>query len=134
MALSDTLTLENAFNANNTFVKTKQDLTGSNYIDSASSAAEPRFLNFKHSATGKGMDAVDRHLIQFGYTKLDTENVPRLGQVNTTLVVPRSTIITPTIMYNLIANLVDFLMAGVFASSVTSLTTTNVDKIFRGEQ
>lgn len=134
MALSDTLSLENAFNAANSFVKTSQDANGSNYIDSASTASEPRGLKFKHSVQGKGTTAIDKHLIQAFYTKLDTEQVDHTAVVNLTVSMPRNSVITSTIVYNLIANLIDFLMSGVFATSVTALTTTNVDKILRGEQ
>lgn len=135
MAITDPLSLENAFNTANSFVRTSQDASGSNWIDSSSSTpSEPRGLSIKHQISGKGKDAVDRHLLSAYYTKLDAETIPRTGVVNITLSMPRNSVITSAIMYNLVANLIDFLMAGVFASSVTSLTTTNVDKILRGEQ
>jgi hypothetical protein len=135
MAFADTQSFENAFNAANSFVRTKQDATGSEWLDTANSTpSEPRGFRLKHSTSGKGVDAIDRHLIQFYQTKLDSLGVPRTGVINVTLSFPRATVITSTIMYNIIANTIDLLMAGVFATSVTSLTTTNVDKLLRGEQ
>jgi len=134
MAFSDTLTLENAFNAANSFAKTSQDASGSRYIDTASTPAEPRLLVIKHQLSGKGTSAVDRHLVQASYQKLDAEGDPFTGVVNVTMAQPRSAAITSTIMYNLIANLIDLLTSATFASTHTALTTTNIDKLLRGEQ
>jgi hypothetical protein len=134
MAFTDPLSLENAFNAANSFVRTFQGPNGSEFIDSASTATEPRGLKIKHQVSGKGSEAVDRHLIQFYYTKLDAETLPRTGVVNTTLAVPRSAIITPTIMYNLLSNMIDLLTAQQWAGLQAGMTTTWVDKLLRGEQ
>lgn len=134
MAFSDTLSLENAFNAANSFVRTNQDASGSNWIDSASTASEPRGLVIKHQVSGKGSAAVDRHLIQLYYTKLNAEAIARTGQVNITLAMPRDSIITNTIMYNLVSNGIDLLTGLQWAGLQAAMTTTYLDKILRGEQ
>lgn len=134
MAFADPLSLENAFNAANSFVRTFQDARGSAFIDSASSATEPRGLVIRHQVSGKNADAVDRHLVQAYYTKLDPETIPRTGIINVTLAVPRSSIITPTIMYNLMSNLIDLLTAQQWAGLQAGMTTTWMDKLLRGEQ
>lgn len=134
MALSDPLSLENSANAAKSFTRTGFDSSGSNWIDTSSSASEPRGLKIKHQVSGRGKDAVDRHLLSFYVTQLDADGVPRTAVVNTTVAVPRSDVITSTHVYDLIANCIDLLTAGQWAGIQTALTTTNVDKLLRGEQ
>jgi hypothetical protein len=134
MALTDPVSLENAFNTANNFVRTQQSATGSDWIDTASTPQEPRGFKIKHQVSGKGKDIVDRHLISFYSTKMDAETIPRTAVVNLTLAVPRNTIITNTIMYNLLSNLIDLLTALQWAGAQAGMTVTNVDKLLRGEQ
>lgn len=134
MAFADPLSLENAFNAANSFVRTNQDAKGSSFIDSASTPTEPRGLVIRHQVSGKGAEAVDRHLVQAYYTKLDAETIPRTGIVNVTLAMPRNAVITNTIMYNLVSNLIDLLTAQQWAGLQAGMTTTWLDKLLRGEQ
>jgi len=134
MSFPDPLSLENGFNAANSYTRTSQDASGSRWFDTAASATEPRTLEIKHQVSGKGKDAVDRHLIKISTTKLDTEQVPHIVVVSTTLSLPRNTIVTATNVYNNVANMIDLLTALQWAPLQTALTTTYVDKLLRGEQ
>jgi hypothetical protein len=49
--------------------------------------------------------------------------------VNFTVAVPRNALITDQIVFDQVANMLDFLMTG----GLTTLTTTNVQKLIRGE-
>jgi len=134
MSFTDPLSLENGFNAANTYTRTSQDASGSKWLDTASTAAEPRTLEIRHQVVGKGKDAVDRHLLKISTTKLDTEQVPHLVTVNVTISLPRNTVVTSTNVINNVANMMDLLSAGQLAPLITALTTTNIDKLLRGEQ
>lgn len=134
MALADTLTLEDSANAAITYSKTRQDLHGSEYIATFSTSQEPSGLYVKHSVSGKGKDTVDRHLLQFYKTKLDVETLPRTCLVNLTIALPRSLVTPVATPLPLLANLVDFLLNGGYATNFAAWPTTNTDKILRGEQ
>jgi len=134
MALSDSLTLENAFNTNNTFSRTKSSPDGE-WVDTASTPAEPRGLKVKHQVSGKGSNAVDRHLIQVYKTKVSTtDGQPKTAVVNITMNLPRDAILSSTDVYNLFMNAVELIAASQFGPLITALTLTNFDKILRGEQ
>jgi len=122
------LALDDASGDDVTYVLNKQDGTGSERMDQASTLAAPAVLRIKHSVTGKGKDAVDRHLVQIARTMADsTHSATLVG--NFTLNVPRDSLMTNQIVYDLVANLLDFIMAG----GLTTLTTTNVAKLLLNE-
>jgi len=123
-----TLTLDDASGDDVVYVLNKQDGTGSERMDQASSLAEPAVLRIKHSVTGKGLDAVDRHLVQIARTEA-SDGSSATAIVNFTVTVPRSSLITSQIIFDMTANLLDFLMAG----GLTTLTTTNVAKLLLNE-
>jgi hypothetical protein len=123
-----TLILDDASGDDVTYVLNKQDGTGSERMDQASTLAEPSVLRIKHSVTGKGSDAVDRHLVQIAKTEADSTS-SATAVVNFTISVPRSSLITSAMVYDLVANLLDFLMAG----GLTTLTTTNLAKLLLNE-
>jgi hypothetical protein len=97
-------------------------------MDQASTLAEPAVLRIKHSVTGKGSAAVDRHLVQIARTEADSSS-SATAIVNMTLTVPRSSLITNQIVYDMVANLLDFVMAG----GLSTLTTTNIAKLLLNE-
>jgi len=130
MSLAESIVLDDQSGDDVTYKKTRSDSSGSSYIDTSTTLTEPAQLVFKHSVNGKGSEAVDRHLVQFSRTKLNTAGVPRTLTCNFTIAVPRDVVITSTIVKDQIANLVDFLADG----AITSIAAmTNVDALLRGE-
>lgn len=129
MAFSSTLTLDDASGDDVEYVLVKTNSDGTSRIDVASSIALPGLLNIKHSASGKNGDAVDRHLVQLSRV-VPASPAPVTVVVNMTLAIPRNAAVTPEIVYNLVANLLDFSMSGNFSSF---MSTTNLDALLRGE-
>jgi hypothetical protein len=125
---SATQTLDDASGDDVSYVLIKQDGTGTVRLDTATSLAAPSYLSIKHSTNGKGNSAVDRHLVQIAKT-VDSTPEPVTLVCNFTLQVPRDSAVTSQIVYDVVANLIDFLMAG----GLTTLTTTTIDGLLRGE-
>jgi hypothetical protein len=132
MSFTATQTLDDASGDDVTYVLISQDANGTRRLNSASTLAEPADMIVRHSVQGSGQNAVDRHLIQFTWTKLDTAGVPRKATINFTVAVPRSTVITSTMVNDMIANLVDFIADGGFTTSGFA-GVTNLTALLRGE-
>lgn len=132
MSFTDTLSLDNAAGAEATFVLLSRDATGTRRLDNSSTPAEPRACVIKHTTSGVGQAAVDRHLVQFSITKLDAETIPRTGIVNLTLTVPRATVITSAMIYDLVSNVVDLISDGGFTESGLAGTVA-LAQLVRGE-
>lgn len=130
MALTDDLVLDDVSGDDVTYRLTGRDAGGSRRIDIATTLTEPAFLSIKHSQSGKGADTIDRHLVQFTRTKADSNGIPRTLTVNLTIAVPRSSVITGTIVNDQIANLLDLMMSGALT---TLASTSNIDSLMRGE-
>lgn len=128
MAFADPLVLDDASGDDVTYNLTSQGQGGTTRLDAATTLAAPALFKIQHSVTGKGRAAVDRHLVQCTRTLADTSNEATLT-VNFTISAPRSALITDQIVYDQVANLLDFLMAG----GLSTLTTTNIQKLLRGE-
>lgn len=127
--LASDLTLKTAAGADLTYRLISQDQTGSRRIDIASSLALPGVLSIKHSVSGKSPSIVDRHLIQLNRTV-----AAALGSVvvnvNFTLTVPRDVAVTPTIIRDVVSNMLDLLTDGTYTGTAT---TPTLDAILRGE-
>jgi len=130
--LTSTLTLDDASGDATEYVQISLDTSGSVRRNSATTNAEPSTLSIKHSRTGKGVNAVDRHLIQFAKTELDSLGVPRTSIVNLTMAVPQATVVTNQDIFDLVANLVDLVSDGGFTDSGMAGTTI-LTQILRGE-
>lgn len=127
--LANDITLDKKDGTDVVYRLINQDGTGSRRIDVTTNLAAANLMTIRHSAQGKGADAVDRHLIQFSKT-VQGSAAPRTLTVNFTVSVPRDTAITAAMVRDEICNLVDFLADG----SISSLSTMdNVDAILRGE-
>lgn len=129
MALSSTITLDDASGDDVVFVLIKTNGDGTSRIDQAATLALPHVLNVKHSANGKGSLAVDRHLIQFAKTVSATPADVQLV-TNLTIAVPRNIAVTSQMVYDQVAVLCDFIMSGGFT---TLASTANIDSVLRGE-
>lgn len=130
MAFSSDLVLDDASGDDVTYRLRSSERDGTSRIDIATTLAAPAFLNIRHSVTGKGSEAVDRHLVQFNRTVPDSDGVPRTLTVNLTLSVPRSAAITSQIVKDQIMNLLDLMSDGALTTLATS---ANIDSLLRGE-
>lgn len=104
---------------------------GSQRIDIATDLRNPALLVIKHSTTGKGTDAIDRHLVQFSRTLTDSNGKQATMTANFTLNVPRNSVITNQIVYDQVANLLDLLSDGALTSGLTD--TDAITALLRGE-
>ncbi|DAD51808.1 coat protein [ssRNA phage Gerhypos.3_14] len=105
---------------------------GARRIDVTSTPSEPKTIEIRHSTSGKDASAVDRHLISASVTKLDAAGAPRKGIVNLTMSIPRSTAVSQTEVFDLLAAIVDLVCDGGFGDSGMT-GTTNAAAILRGE-
>lgn len=96
-------------------------------IDSSTTLSEPGLLVIKHNVNGKGVDAVDRHLIQVQDTISDA-NGSSLITVNISLAVPEHSRVTAAKVYSAIRKACGLLLTG-----DPTVDTTVVDQILRGE-
>jgi hypothetical protein len=128
--LSESQVLDSVSGADVTYKLIKSSSDGTTRIDVATNATAPALMTIKHSVSGRGADAIDRHLVQFSRTVLETSGAQRTATVNFTVAVPRSSVITSTIVKDLICNLADLIADGVIASMAT---TNTLDALLRGE-
>jgi len=132
MSLSDTLTLDNATGTEATFALQGRDTSGARRIDTASSLATPQTLVIKHSKSGVGQNAVDRHLVQLSRTELDSNGIARTAIVNFTMAVPQSTVFSSTEILDLCGYLVDLITDGGWTASGFAGTTA-LTQLLRNE-
>lgn len=125
------IALDGATGTESTFKLISQSAGESTRIDSSTTLAEPKLMTVKHTVTGKGAAAVDRHLLQFSLTKNDAAGLPKVCVVNFTVAVPRSTITTAEVK-DLAAYAVDFISDGGFSGSGFA-GTTNIGGLLIGE-
>jgi hypothetical protein len=128
VAFDATLTMDDASGDDVVYNLTSTGQTGTTRLDAATTLAAPGVMKIAHSTSGKGKTAVDRHLVQMTRTFVDSTSEATLV-VNFTLQVPRSTLITEQVIYDQVSNLLDFLAAG----GIATVTTTNIQKLIRGE-
>lgn len=126
---ADNLTLDDASGDDVVYALISQDGTGTRRVDVASTSQEPAFMEIRHETTGARGNQIDRHLVKFTRTELDSNLAPVTVTANFTLAVPRSAAITNQICYDLVSNMLDFLASG----ALTSVTTTNLEALIRGE-
>jgi len=104
---------------------------GSKWIDKATTLTAPGLMNILHNVTGKGADAVDRHLVQMTRTLADAAGVPRTLTLNFTLAVPRSAVMTSQVVYDQVACLLDFLTDQALTAGLAD--TDCIAALLRGE-
>jgi hypothetical protein len=127
---TDDLALDDKSGDDVTYRLFRSDAQGTSRIDIATTLTQPALMQIKHSTSKSGSVTIDRHLVQFARTLVDSNGVPVTLVVNFTLAVPRSTVITSQIVYDQVVNLADFLTDGQLASVSA---TTNLDALLRGE-
>lgn len=128
---NDVIALDGATGTEASFKLISQSNGESKRIASSTTLAEPTLLVVKHTTTGAGSRAVDRHLVQLSMTKNDASGQPHLATVNVTLAIPRSTV-QNTDVRNLVAYAIDFLSGGGFSDTGLA-NTDNLDGLLIGE-
>lgn len=127
--LSSDLTLKSSAGTDVVYRLVSQDSTGTRRIDIASTLALPATLSIKHSVSGKIPNVTDRHLIQLNKTIATTTGTTTLN-ANFTLTVPRDVAVTPTLLHDIVSNILDLLTDGTYTGTAT---TPTLDAILRGE-
>lgn len=130
MSFAADLVLDDASGDDVTYRLVSTDNQGTRRIDIATNLSAPAHLAIRHSTTGKGADIVDRHLVQFTRTIVDSNGSPRTLTVNLTMAVPRSAVITSQIVKDQVMNLLDLMSDGALTTLATS---NNIDSLLRGE-
>jgi len=125
------LVLDDADGTDVTYRLRSQDATGSIRIDTATDLRSPGLLTIRHSVAGKGADAVDRHLASITRTLVDTTGKQVTLTVNFTLAVPRNSVVTNQIVYDAVANMLDFLSDGALTTALSD--TDAIQSLLRGE-
>lgn len=119
MSFDSTITLKNALAANVSMLRIASDLSKSKYLDGASALSTPRTMEITHTVS-TSPNGVDRHLVKFQKTALDTNSRPQTLTMTKTLTVPRVGIVRADVD-DLIAMDKEFWTVG------------NTDKILRNE-
>lgn len=133
MSLVDPLVLKDAAGTDHNFDRTSQiqlkdGTVQSDWIDRASTAAEPITMTIKQSITGKGASRVRRTLVQFAVTKVSaTTGLPSQYTQNFSWVYPLNGLLTTTDAYNSIAWLGDIL------GGTVTVDTTKVGYLLQGQ-
>jgi hypothetical protein len=130
--LTANLALDNSTGTESTFNLQAYLPDGARRIDTASTLTEPRTLEIKHTASGKGAAVVDRHLIAAVSQQADAAGIPYRATVNLTIAVPRNAVFSNTDVADLISYVVDFISDGGFSGSGIA-GTTNLLAVLRGE-
>jgi hypothetical protein len=107
-----------------------QDSQGSRRIDIATTLVSPATLVIKHTSSGSGPNAVDRHLVQFNRTLEDAQGKLVTLTTNFTLAVPRNAVMTAATIADEVCHLIDFLSSGGVS---TLASTANIESLVRGE-
>lgn len=125
------LVLDDADGTDVTYRLRSQDATGSVRIDTATDLRAPGLLTIRHSVTGKGSDAIDRHLVSLTRNIVDATGKLNVLTVNFTLAVPRNSAVTNQIVYDAVANMLDFLSDGALTTALSD--TDAIQSLLRGE-
>lgn len=88
--------------------------------DGTRSIGEPLVMTVNHESSGKGASLVERHLVRFDLTSLDTDGVTaKTGSVHCVITVPGS-VITAAEMQDLRAFVVNYLTSANFTKLLNS--------------
>jgi len=131
MSFSSDLVLDDADGTDITFRLIGTEANGSKRINVATDLRSPYLLRIAHSVSGKGAQAIDRHLVQFSNTQMSANGNPVVLTTNFTLAVPRDAAITNQMVYDQVANLLDLLSDGALTTALSD--TDAVASLLRGE-
>lgn len=92
---ASTITINDSAAAAKSFVQVNtQD--GTRRLDNGTSLSAPRAMLIKHTSSGAGSKVVDRHLLSFTHTLVDSAGIPYTATANLTIAVPRNSTVTAT--------------------------------------
>jgi len=128
MSITSPIVVDDASGDDITYARVGGDTTSSRYIDVASTLSEPGLFEIKHNVQGTGASVIDRHLVSLKRTVVASP-VPVSLTVNFTVAVPRNAVVTNQMVYDAVANVIDFVSAG----GLATLTTTTIDSLLRSE-
>jgi hypothetical protein len=128
MSLTSPLVVDDASGDDVTFNRIGSDLSSAIFVDVTSTQAEKRSIRVAHTSTGKGAAVVDRHLVSY-QTVVPATPAPAALTINFTIAGDRNVAITSQMVYDGVANLIDFISAG----GLATLTTTTIDALLRSE-
>lgn len=125
------LILDDASGDDITFNLVSQDGTGTRRVDIASAHPNLRVLNIKHSTSGNAASGItDRHLVQLVETKELAAGGSVDITVNFTINVPRFSDVTPAMVLDDVAIVLDLITDGAL---VNPMTAVNLNALLRGE-
>jgi len=128
MSIATPIIVDDASGDDVTFARVGGDTSSSRFIDVASTLSEPGLFEIKHNLQGSGASVIDRHLVSLKRT-IAASPSPVSLTVNFTIAVPRNAVVTNQMVYDAVANVIDFVSAG----GLATLTTTTVDSLLRSE-
>jgi len=128
MSLTSPLVVDDASGDDVTFNRIGSDLSSAKFVDITSNQAESRSILVKHGSTGKGSAIVDRHLVSY-ISVVPATPAPATLTINFTVAADRNVAVTNQMVYDGVANLIDFISAG----GLATLTTTTIDALLRSE-
>lgn len=126
MALSETLVIADEANVAKNFVQIERSGTLVRRIDDASNLSLPVTCVISHNTSGKGDSIVDRHLVQFAKTELDTNGAPVTSVVNMTIAAPRALTSSLATSQELVGYAVNFLLGVNAARSFVNLPAITI--------
>lgn len=130
--LSNTISLDGATGTEITFALISTKDNEYKRIDTATELSAPTLMTIRHSTSGSGKTAIDRHNVVFSDVEVDAAGDKFVGSVSITLNMPQRTV-TPAVMKNLVAYAIDFLSGGSFSSSTGLESDANIVALLRGE-
>lgn len=130
MAFADDITLRDAAAADKTFARRTTGADSADWIDTASSAAQPRTMRIAHRREpikGRPGEYQDRHTVTFSVTEKETQtNVPYTGSMSVSIVLPQ----VGPVERGDIDHLNSFLKS---ATNGFLTTSANIDKLCLGQ-
>lgn len=107
--LTQNLALDSSTGTEATFNLQSYATDGAVRIDVASDNSRSQFLEVRHTASGKGVAAIDRHLISAYAVELDGAGVPYKATVNLTIAKPRNAVFSTVEIADLVSYIVDLI-------------------------
>lgn len=128
MSITTPIVVDDASGDDITFARIGGDVSTSRFIDVTSTMSEPNLFEIKHNVQGSGASVIDRHLVSLKKT-VSASPLPVSLVVNLTIAAPRNAAVTNQMVYDCVANVIDFVSAG----GLATLTTTTIDSLLRSE-
>lgn len=131
-----TITVDDHTGFAKNFKLIRQDGTGTLRIDEQTTLSFPRSLAIKHAVQGKGVSAIDRHLIQLLTAGSNEAGVPEQLLTNLTVAMPRSATFSNGDVYRQLYVLMSLLLNMSAFDAAESLGTADfsiIDGLLIGE-